>query len=350
MSENEKKMNTSCNSSLQEKGNSMTIQSKSFTPRIGFIGMGHMGSHMALRLLSEGYTLTVYDRTPEKTHPAVQRGARAGETPRVVAATSDIILSSVADDDALEAVMRGPEGILAGARPGTIYIEMSTVSPSTIRRIALLAKEQGVRVIDAPVSGSVPQVDAGSLVIFVGGEQEAYEASKPILAVLGTKHYMGASGMGATMKLVANALLGLSLQAIAEALALGEKAGLERAQLIDVLKETSIVSPRQKTALENAGRREYPANFPLPLMFKDFGLILRLASEMAVPMPATAAAQQAYAIAQARGVKDDVAAIIAVMEELAVPTPNAAGAQAKDEDDADAIIETVEKLAGIAER
>jgi len=343
-------MNTSFNSSLQQKGNSMTTQSTSFTPRIGFIGMGRMGSHMALRLLSQGYALTVYDRTLEKTHPAVQRGARVGETPRVVAATSDIILSSVADDAALEAVMRGPEGILAGARPGTINIEMSTVSPSTIRRIALLAKEQGVQVIDAPVSGSVPQVDAGSLVIFVGGEQEAYQASKPILDVLGTKHYMGASGMGATMKLVANALLGLSLQAIAEALVLGEKAGLERTQLIDVLKETSIVSPRQKTALENAGRREYPANFPLPLMFKDFGLILRLASELSAPMPATAATQQVYAIAQARGVEDDVAAIIAVMEELAAPTPNAAGAQAKDEDGADAIIKTVEKLAGIAER
>jgi 3-hydroxyisobutyrate dehydrogenase-like beta-hydroxyacid dehydrogenase len=306
----------------------MTTQSTSFTPRIGFIGMGHMGSHMALRLLSQGYSLTVYDRTPEKTHPAVQHGAQVGETPREVAAASDVILSSVADDAALEAVMLGPEGVLAGARPGTTCIEMSTVSPSTTRRIALLAKKQGVHVIDAPVSGSVPQVDAGSLVIFVGGEQETYQASKPILDVLGTKHfYMGTSGTGVTMKLVVNALLGLSLQAIAEALVLGEKAGLERTQLIDVLKETSIVSPRQKTALENAGRREYPANFPLPLMFKDFGLILRLASELAAPMPATAAAQQVYALAQARGVEDDVAAIIAVMEELAAPTPNAAGGQ-----------------------
>lgn len=329
----------------------MTTQNRSFTPCIGFIGMGHMGSHMALRLLSKGYALSVYDRTPERTYPLVQHGARAGETPRDVATASDIILSSVADDAALEAVMLGPEGVLAGARPGTICIELSTVSPSTIRRIALLAKEQGIQMIDAPVSGSVPQVDAGSLVIFVGGEQETYQASKPILDVLGTRHfYMGTSGMGATMKLVANALLGLSLQAIAEAMVLGEKAGLERTQLIDVLKETSIVSPRQKTALENAGRRVYPANFPLPLMVKDFGLILRLASALAVPMPATAAAQQAYAIAQARGVDDDVAAIIAVMEELAAPMPTTAGAQAKDEDRAGASIMTRKKLAGIAER
>ena len=119
------------------------------------------------------------------------------------------------------------------------------------------------------------------------------------------------------MKLVVNTLLGLTLQALAEALILGEKSGLERAQLIEVLKQTAVISPRQKAALENAAQREYPANFPLPLMFKDFGLILRQASELAIPMPATAAAQQAYAIAETKGIEEDVAAIIRVMEELA---------------------------------
>ena len=128
---------------------------------------------------------------------------------------------------------------------------------------------------------------------------------------------MGPSGMGTTMKLVVNTLLGLNMQAIAEALILGEKSGLERAQLIEVLKQTAVISPRQKVALENAAQREYPSNFPLPLMFKDFGLILRQASELAVPMPATAAAQQVYAIAENKGIEEDVAAIIAVMEELA---------------------------------
>ena len=341
----------------KKKVKNMTTQNKSPKTSIGFIGMGHMGSHMALRLLSQGYALTVYDRTREKTRSIAQQRAQVAETPRAVAAASNIILSSVADDAALEAVMLGPDGILAGARPGTICIEMSTVSPAIIRRMALLAKEHGVQLIDAPVSGSVPQVDAGSLVIFIGGKQEAYLASKPILDVLGTKHfYMGSNGMGIMMKLVVNALLGLSLQAIAEALALGEKAGLERTQLIRVLEETSIVSPRQKTALENAESRQYPANFPLPLMFKDFGLILRLASELAVPMPTTAAAQQAYAIGQAKGVTDDVAAIIAVMEELAAPMPATAEAQQTyatsengEADDDLNLINAIEQLAGISE-
>ncbi len=272
-------------------------------PNIGFIGMGHMGSHIALRLLASGYSLTVYDRTMEKTQPAVSHGAHVAATPRTVAEQSDVIMSSVTDDVALQSVMFGPEGVMAGARPGTIAIEMSTVSPTVSRHVYEAAKEQGIQMIDAAVSGSVPQVESGSLVIFVGGEQETYQACKPILAVLGTSSfYMGPSGMGTTMKLVVNTLLGLTLQALAEALILGEKSGLE---------------PRQKAALENAAQREYPANFPLPLMFKDFGLILRQASELAVPMPATAAAQQAYAIAETKGIEEDVAAIIKVMEELA---------------------------------
>jgi len=287
-------------------------------PNIGFIGMGHMGSHIALRLLASGYSLTVYDRTMEKTQPAVSQGAHVAATPRIVAEQSDVILSSVTDDVALEAVMFGPEGVLAGARPGTIAIEMSTVSPTASRHVYEAAKEHGIQMIDAAVSGSVPQVEAGSLVIFVGGEHETYQTCKPILDVLGkASFYMGPSGMGTTMKLVVNTLLGLNMQAVAEALILGEKAGLERARLIEVLKQTTVISPRQKAALENAAQREYPANFPLPLMYKDFDLILHQASQLAVPMPATAAAQQVYAIAEAKGIEEDVAAIIKVMEELA---------------------------------
>jgi 3-hydroxyisobutyrate dehydrogenase-like beta-hydroxyacid dehydrogenase len=295
----------------------MTIKDNHVKPSIGFIGMGHMGSHMAMRLLAEGYPLTVYDRTREKTLPVAQRGANVVKTPRVVAENSKVIISSVTDDAALETVMFGPVGILAGAQPGALIIEMSTVSPTASRHVFEVAKEKDVQMIDAAVSGSVPQAETGSLVIFVGGEKKTYQACKPLLDVLSRESfYMGPSGMGTTMKLVVNTLLGLSMQTLAEALILGEKAGLERSQLIEVLKSTYVISPRQKTALENAELNEYPANFPLPLMFKDFGLILRRASELAVPMPATAAAQQMFAIAETRGIKEDVAAIIRMMEEL----------------------------------
>lgn len=287
-------------------------------PRIGFIGMGRMGSHMALRLLAAGYSLCVYDRTKEKTQPLAQRGATVAETPRSLAENSNVIMSSVTDDVALEAVMYGSQGVLAGAQPGAIIINMSTVSPKASRHLFEAAREKDIKMIDSPVLGSVPQVEDGSLMIFVGGEQKTYEACKPILDVLGKKNfYLGPSGMGSIMKLVTNTLLGLGLQTLAEALALGEKAGLQRAQLIELLKQTTIISPRQKVALENAERREYPANFPLPLMFKDFGLIISEASELAVPMPATAAANQTYAVAENKGINDDATAIIRVMEELA---------------------------------
>jgi 3-hydroxyisobutyrate dehydrogenase len=287
-------------------------------PNIGFIGMGHMGSHIALRLLASGYSLTVYDRTMEKTQPAVSQGAHVAATPRTVAEHSDVILSSVTDDVALQAVMFGSVGVLAGARPGTIAIEMSTVSPTASRHVYEAAKEQGIQMIDAAVSGSVPQVEQGSLVIFVGGEHKTYQECKPILDVLGqNSFYMGASGMGTTMKLVVNTLLGLGMQALAEAIALGEKAGVDKGLLLDVLGQTTVLTPGQKSKLENARREQYPTNFALSLMHKDLSLVLSRAYDVSMSMPATAAAQQMYTAAMAKGMDADFSLMIQFMEELA---------------------------------
>src|SRR2546426_2616234 len=280
-------------------------------PSIGFIGMGHMGSHIALRLLAAGHSLTVYDRTMEKTQPAVSHGAHVAATPRTVAEQSDVIMSSVTDDVALQAVMFGPEGVLAGARPGTIAIEMSTVSPTASRHVYEAALEQGIHMIDAAVSGSVPQVEAGSLVIFVGGERETYQACKPILDVLGTSSfYMGTSGMGTTMKLVVNTLLGLGMQALAEAIALGEKAGIQKGLLLDVLGQTTVLTAGQKAKLVNVKREQYPTQFALSLMHKDFCLVLSEAYEVSASMPATAAAQQMYTAALAKGMDEDFSIMI----------------------------------------
>jgi len=294
------------------------ITNENSLPKVGFIGMGHMGSHMAQRLLAAGYDVTIYDRTREKAQAIGELGATVAQTPQEAAAKSEIVISIVSNDDALEEVMLGVDGVLAGARAASAIIDMSTVSPRASRQIFQAAAEKGVAMIDAAVSGSVPQVEQGSLVIFVGGEQATYQRVKPILDVLGKQSfYLGASGMGTTMKLVVNALLGLSRQALAEALVLGQKAGLEREQLIDVLQQTAVVSPRQKLDLENARRRQYPADFPLKLMHKDFDLILAQASEVAAPMPATAAAQQVYTSALMKEGEEDASAIIQYMEELA---------------------------------
>jgi 3-hydroxyisobutyrate dehydrogenase-like beta-hydroxyacid dehydrogenase len=293
----------------------MTIQEQS-KPTIGIIGMGHMGSHMAPRLIHAGYHLTVYDRTREKAQAIA--GATVAETPEEAAANSDVVIPIVSNDAALEEVMLGPNGVLAGTHAGSVIIDMSTVSPHTSRHLFQAAREKGVAMIDAAVSGSVPQVEQGSLVIFVGGDQQTYEQCKPILDVLGeNSFYMGASGMGSTMKLVVNTLLGLGMQALAEAIALGEKAGLEKGLLLDVLGQTTVLTPGQKSKLENAKREEYPTNFALSLMHKDLSLVLSQAYDLSVSMPATAAAQQMYTAAMAKGRDADLSLMIQFMEELA---------------------------------
>jgi 3-hydroxyisobutyrate dehydrogenase len=281
-----------------------------------------MGSRMASRLLGARHDVVVYNRTPERARPLEQRGAKVAATPRDLASGADIVFSSVANDAALEQVMLGPDGALAGTRAGAIVIEMSTVNPRTSRRLHEAARIKGVAVLDAPVSGSTVQAEQGQLVIFVGGEEDVYQTCQPILAVLGGKtFYLGAGGAGATMKLCVNTLLGLGVQALAEALALGVKAGLARERFLQVLGETAVVSPSQKAKLENVRKDEYPPAFALRLMFKDFGLIVGMAMELSVPMPATAAAVQVATAEHARQVAahtdEDFSVVISAMQRLA---------------------------------
>jgi len=296
----------------------MTTKGNNMKQRIGFIGMGHMGSHMAQRLLEAGYQLAIYDRTPERAQEVAQQRATVARTPRELAAQCEVLMVCVTDDEAQQSVMFGQDGALAGVHGGSMIIDLSTVSPGASRRLYQAAKQQGVSMIDAAVSGSVPQVEQGSLVIFVGGEQETYQQCKPILDVLGkSSSYMGASGMGTTMKLVVNTLLGLGMQALAEAIVLGEKAGIEKKLLLDVLGQTTVLTPGQKSKLENVKREQYPNNFALSLMHKDFHLVLSEAYDLFVAMPATAAAQQMYTAAMAKAMDEDFSIIIKFMEELA---------------------------------
>ncbi|MHB8598990.1 MAG: NAD(P)-dependent oxidoreductase [Ktedonobacteraceae bacterium] len=299
----------------------MATQHEQAKTRIGFIGMGHMGSHMVPRLLNAGYPMTLYDRTKEKAQQVAQQGqqsADVAETPKALAASCEIVISCVTNDAALEGVIFGPDGALAGGHEGSIFIDMSTVSPNASRKMFNAAKEQGFPMLDAAMSGSVPQVEQGSLVLFVGGGQQIYEQCQPILQVFSKQiFYMGSSGMGTTMKLVVNTLLGLGMQALAEAIALGQKAGLGKEQLLDVLGQTAVIAPNVKGKLENVKREEYPTNFALSLMHKDFSLILNEAYEHSVSMPATAAARQMFSAALASGMDEDISAIVKYMEESA---------------------------------
>jgi 3-hydroxyisobutyrate dehydrogenase-like beta-hydroxyacid dehydrogenase len=247
---------------------------------LGFVGLGYMGARVAGRLLEAGYPIGVYNRTREKTQAVAARGAHVYESPQELARAAEVVLSMLADDAAVEQVMLGANGIVAAARPGTTIIDLSSVHPDTSRSLARAA--------------STPQAEEGSLVVFVGGDSAVYEQCRPILDVIGNQvFYLGPNGSGATMKLVANSLLGAGMQALAEALVLGQRGGLDREVLVDVLEQTAVLAPGLKRKLENARAQQYPVQFPARLMWKDLGNVLRLAEERAVPMPVTGAAQQA---------------------------------------------------------
>jgi len=294
-------------------------------PRLGFIGLGGMGGRMARRLLNAGYDLTVYDRTRERARPLERAGARFAPTPGRVAATVDVVLSSLTDDTAVKEVMSGPEGAFASARPGTTFIEMSTISPHTSEQLHL-AGAGVVDVLDAPVSGSTPQAETGQLLILVGGNQDVFRKCLPIFTVLGTQlHYMGPAGSGTATKLCLNTLLGVGMQVLAEAIALGLRSGLDRERLLRLLGNTTVLSPSQKSKLEHARVGEYPATFPLRLMYKDFSLISQQALELSVPMPSTAAAAQVCAVENA-------------------------GYQTREDEDFSVVIRTAQQMAGLPER
>lgn len=295
------------------------------TQTIGFLGLGLMGSRMAGRLLEAGYPLTGYNRTRERTQPLAGRGARVANTPQELARMADVVLLSLADDAALDATMRGPQGVLAGLRAGATVIDLSTVSPRISRTLALDVKARGGSMLDAPVSGSTPQAEQGALNLLVGGDEDTYRQCRPILQALGQQSfYLGPNGMGLVMKLVVNAMLGLSVQALAEAIALGEGAGLEKDRLLDVLGQMAVVSPSQKSKLENARNDAYPPTFPLQHMDKDFGLIGELAAQADVPLPATTAAHQMSKAAHGQGLEGDFSVVIRLMRQLAGLDPRGA--------------------------
>jgi 3-hydroxyisobutyrate dehydrogenase-like beta-hydroxyacid dehydrogenase len=277
---------------------------------------------MAARLLAAGYDVTIYNRHRERTRSLEEHGAKVAAEPRELAAHADIVLSSLADDLAVEKVMLRPGAAFVSARPGTVFIEMSTVSPSLSRRLHDLAHQGGVFVLDAPVSGTTTVAEKGELVIFVGGDKTAYERCLPVLQVLAREaHYMGPAGSGATMKLCANTLLGLGIQALAEAVTFGLKAGLQRERLVEVLGATAVVSPSQKSKLDNVLNEAYPPAFPLRLMVKDYRLIVDTAMSLRVAMPATAAARQVstveFAQQSAAGRDEDFSSVVRTMERIA---------------------------------
>jgi 3-hydroxyisobutyrate dehydrogenase len=201
-------------------------------PKLGFIGIGSMGRPISRRLLQAGYKVSVYDRDRVKAEALAESGATVAESMAELASTVDVILSCLANDDAVRNVYAGPEGVFANVRPGTGVIEMSTVNPETSRELYKLGAARGVSVLDVPISGSTPAAEQGTLTLFGSGDEKIFHNAEPIFRAVAQQYfYLGPSGSGTTMKLVVNTLLGVGMQAIAEAVALGQKAGLNRDRL-----------------------------------------------------------------------------------------------------------------------
>ena len=261
--------------------------------KLGFIGIGAMGSRIAGRLLKHGFHMTVFDRNAAKAQGLVESGGIVAPSIAELASDADVVLSSLPNDDMVHSVYTGPQGVLEHIRRGSMIIEMesTTVSPETSRELYGLGSARGVSVLDVPVSGSTPAAEQGSLTLLCGGDEESFHAAEAVFTAIGRQHfYLGPSGSGNTMKLVVNTLLGVGMQAIAEAVVFGEKAGLDRQRLFDVLSKTAVIAPAHLGKLTKAVEHDYRPEFAIGLMNKDFRLILDTAATVRAPMPTTAAA------------------------------------------------------------
>jgi 3-hydroxyisobutyrate dehydrogenase len=286
--------------------------------KLGFIGIGYMGRPIAQRLLQAGFRLAAYDRHRTKAEELIQYGGTVAENVAELSSNCDVVLSCLASAEAVVDVYGGADGAFANARRGALVIDLSTVSPQTSQELSRLGSARGVSVLDVTISGSTPVAEQGALTLFGGGDQGCFAAAESIFRVIARKYfYLGPSGSGATMKLVVNSLLGIGMQAIAEAVALGEKAGLDRNRLLEVLSETAVVAPAHVGKLERAMQGDYSPQFPLRLMNKDFGLILTLAAAVGAQMPATHAAFEVNVAQSAQGREQDFSAVILEMEKQA---------------------------------
>ena len=287
--------------------------------RVGFIGLGLMGQPMSRRLLDAGHSLTVWNRTTEKAKDMLVAGAVWVASPKAVAQASEVVITMVSDSAASEEVICGRAGVLEGAHPGLILIDMSSIAPEMSRSIADRAKAKGVPMLDAPVTGAPRVAAEGKLGIMVGGPRATFEDCRPVLEKLAAKIiYAGGNGMGTTLKLVNNLILGVAIHASAEALALAVKAGLDPQSVIEI---TSVGGARTG-AMETRGprmvKRDFTPHFSANNMYKDLSTALKLAEECGVSLPVASVAREILRAAKSQGKGDlDSCVVMTVLEAMA---------------------------------
>ena len=286
--------------------------------RIGFIGLGHMGGNMAERFLAAGYPVYGEERNREHAEPQVEQGLRWLDTAREVADAVEVVFTSLPDDRVLEQVASGPDGVLAGLAAGTTWVDTSTVSPQASRALAGRVRAQGAWMVDAPVSGSVPQVQSGTLTIMVGGDEDAYRRVEPLLRELGTPTHIGGNGQGLALKLAINISLAVQMLAFAEGLLLAQRSGVDRQRALDVMESSPIGSPMLRARASIILDPPEEAWFDLSFMHKDIELALDAARELDIPLPTAERADEVLERAQALGYeRRDLAALFQALEQIA---------------------------------
>jgi len=285
-------------------------------PSVGFIGLGLMGRPMAINLLKAGYAVTVWNRTRARAEELVAQGATLAATPRETAAHADVLFTIVSDPPAVEAILWGENGALAGLRKGCVLVDSSTVSPDLARRTAADCKSRGVEYLDAPVTGGTWGAEKGELVFMVGGEEATLKRVEPLLGAMGKRWFLlGPNGAGQTIKLAMNLILALEVQAFAEALAIVKSAGLPGERLVEVMQSSMGRAPVLDVKAPLLLEGKYTPSFPLRLMYKDLRLALEMADELGVP--GLIAPQVMNLMRMARGMglgSSDSCAIIRVYE------------------------------------
>ena len=288
-------------------------------PIIGWIGLGKMGNPMSSHLLKAGYHLTVYDIEAAAMRALKERGAIPANSPDEVADQSDIVISMIPDDSALEAVATGPQGIFQSARQNLIYIDMSTVSPAASARIGTAADKRGALYLRAPVSGSTESAATAALTILVSGPKEAFDRCRTIFEKLGRKvFHVGLADEARYLKLLVNMMVGITSAMTAEALVFGKRGGLDWDQMIDMINNSVVASPLIGFKVQLLKERGFAPMFTATQMAKDFDLALDTGRNMDMPMPLTALVRQLYGAMKATGKGElDYFGLVAQMEEMA---------------------------------
>jgi 3-hydroxyisobutyrate dehydrogenase-like beta-hydroxyacid dehydrogenase len=280
-------------------------------PNLGFVGLGTMGGPMVKRLLAAGHTVTGYNRTRSRGEWLLALGMRWGDTPRAVAESADIVFTMVSDTEALLTVTGGPDGLLAGLKPGSVYVDMSTVSPAASQELAAQVAAKGAQMLDAPVSGSVVTLEAGQLSIMVGGDRATFEQVKSVLQAIGpTVNYMGGHGLAVMMKVTINLSLPVQILAFCEGLLLAEKAGIPRETAVEALLNSVVASPALKYRAPLILDMPDQPLFDVNMIQKDVLLALEMGRELQVPLPTTAVTNQWLTAARGMGFQDRDFAIL----------------------------------------